>query len=183
MATAEALMTAEEFGQMPDDGRRTELVRGRIIELPPPGFLHGNVCFKIAFVLGIFVEGRDLGRLVTNDTGIVTRRDPDSVRGADIAFYSFGRLPKGTTPSLYPEVAPELVVEVRSPSDRWRDVHDKVAEYLALGVLVVCVLDPEPRSAHLYYPDQPNRTLGPEDELSVPECLGDFRVGVGRLFD
>ncbi len=183
MATAEALMTAEEFGQMPDNGRRTELVQGRIIELPQPGFLHGLICVQISSLMAVHVRQHDLGRVVSNDSGIVTRRDPDSVRGADVAFYSFGRLPKGTTPSLYPEVAPELVVEVRSPSERWRDVHAKVAEYLALGVLVVCVLDPEPRSAHLYYPDQPNRTLGPEDELSVPECLGDFRVGVGRLFD
>ncbi len=183
MATAEALMTAEEFGQMPDNGRRTELVRGRIIELPPPRLRHGQVCSRSARLLGNFVDEHNLGHVLSNDSGVVTRRDPDTVRGADVAFYSFGRLPKGPLPDEYPTVVPELIVEVRSPSDRWPDIEIKVAEYLSIGVLVVCVLDPEPRSAHLYYPDQPNRTFGPEDELSFPECLGDFRVGVGRLFD
>ena len=48
MATAEALLTAREFGRMPDDGRRVELVRGRIIESPPPGFLPGLVCIQTA---------------------------------------------------------------------------------------------------------------------------------------
>jgi Uma2 family endonuclease len=183
MATAEALMTAEEFGRMPDDGRRTELVRGRIVELPPTNFLHGLICCAISFSLRAWVGERHLGRVVTNDSGIVTRRDPDTLRGADVAYYSYARLPQDSTPKQYPDVAPELVVEVRSPSDRWRDIHAKVAEYLNLGVLVVCVIDPEPKSIHLYYPDQPNRTLGPDDELTFPDCLPDFRVVVRSLFE
>ncbi len=168
---------------MPDDGRRTELVQGRMMELPPPGFIHGRVCFNVALLLGNVIRDRDLGHVVINDTGVITRRHPDTVRGMDVAYFSFERVPRGILPNPYPEVAPELIVEVRSPSDRWRDIHAKVNEYLALGVLVVCVLDPEPQTAHLYYPDQPPRTLGPDDELSFPECLGDFRVPLRRLFE
>jgi hypothetical protein len=59
----------------------------------------------------------------------------------------------------------------------------KVAEYLEAGVLVVVVLDPEPRMAHLYYADRPVRTLGPDEELTLPEILGDFRVAVRRFFE
>ncbi len=165
MSIAEALITADEYCDMPDDGRRSELVRGRIIELPPPNFFHGKACGKISFYLMTWIFSRDLGHLVTNDTGIITERDPDTLRGADVAYYSYARLPKDSSPKKYPNVAPDLVVEVRSPSDRWREIHTKVAEYLNLGIPVVCVLDPEPQTARLYYPDQPDRTLGPDDEI------------------
>ena len=183
MATVEALITAEEFGQMPDDGRRTELVRGRIVELPPPKPRHGKVCNKAGRLLGNFAEDHDLGHVLNNDSGILTERGPDTVRGADVAFYSYGRMPKDSIPESYPDVPPELVIEVLSPGNRWTDVSEKVSEYIKAGVLVVCVLDPEPRTAHLYYPDQPNRTLGPDEELTLPECLPDFHVMVRSFFE
>lgn len=183
MSIADALITADEYSDMPDDGRRTELVRGRIIELPPPNFFHGFVCVEIAAVLREWVRAHNLGRVVSNDSGIITQRNPDTLRGADVAYYSYARLPKDSTPRKYPNVAPELVVEVKSPSDRWRDIHSKVAEYLNLDVLVVCVLDPDTRTGRLYYPDQPDRTLGPDDELTFPECLSDFQVLVRNLFE
>ncbi len=183
MATAEALLTAEEYGTMPDDGRRTELVRGRIVEVGQPNFTHGQICGQAAFLLLTFVKEHDLGRVITNDSGIVTHRDPDTVRGADVAYYSFIRLGKEKTPSLYPDVPPDLVIEVRSPGDRWREILAKVTEYLHLGVPVVCVLDPESEAAYLYYPDRPNRTLGPDDEVTFPEFLEGFRVAVRRFFE
>ena len=183
MAIVETLITAEEFGRMPDDGRRTELVRGRIIELPPPNFLHGLTCAEITLLLTLWVKERDLGRVVTNDSGVVTQRNPDTLRGADVAYYSFDRLPKGSLPKQYPDVAPELVVEVRSPSDRWRDIHSKVAEYLNAGVLVVCVIDPETQTVRLYYPDHPERILAPDDDLTFPECLPGLLVPIRSLFE
>jgi Uma2 family endonuclease len=180
MSIAEALITAEEFAEMPDD-RYTELVEGRIIELPPPNLLHGRICYLVAKILGSHVDPHDLGTIFMNDAGIITRRNPDSVRGADVAYFSFARLPRGPIPQRYSDIAPEIIFEVRSPSDRWRKVEKKVAEYLHLGALVVCVLDPKPRSARLYYPNQPARILGPDDELTFPEILPGF-VAVVRTF-
>ena len=78
---------------------------------------------------------------------------------------------------------PELVVEVRSANDRWREILDKVAEYLNAGVLVVVVLDPEPQIAHVFSADDPPRTLKTEEELILPGILDDFRVRVGRFFE
>ena len=183
MAIGEILLTAEEFGNMPDDGRYTELVRGRIVEVPPPNFKHGKVSARITFFLMTDAMRGDLGEVITNDSGIVTQRDPDTVRGADVAYYSYVRLPKVVEPDLYPDVAPEIVIEVRSPSDRWPKILEKVQEYLDLGVLVVCVLDPEPQAARLYRPGQPELILGPDDELTFPECLPEFRVPVRRFFE
>ena len=98
MATAEALMTAEEFGQRPDPGYPEELVQGRIVGMPPPDRRHGFVCLKAGRILGNFVDEHDLGRVMSNDSGVITERGPDTVRGADVCYYSYARLPKGPLP-------------------------------------------------------------------------------------
>jgi Uma2 family endonuclease len=183
MATAEALMTAKEFGQRPDPGYPEELVLGRVIEMPPPDRRHGYVCGQAYYLLRPFVDQHDLGRVMTNDSGVITERDPDTVRGADVAYYSYARLPRGPLPTGYGPEVPELIVEVRSASDRWRDVLEKVTEYLKAGVLVVVVLDPEPQVAHVFGPDEPPRILESSDELHFPGVIEGFRVRVGRFFE
>ncbi|MBX6312093.1 MAG: Uma2 family endonuclease [Isosphaeraceae bacterium] len=121
------MLTAEEFGRRPDPGYPEELVRGRIVAMPSPKPRHGEVCGRqVVYLLRRFLEDNDLGRMLSNDAGIITERDPDTVRGAEVAFYSYARLSKGPWPDRYPDVAPELVVEVRSPNDRWRDLYTKI---------------------------------------------------------
>lgn len=183
MATTEALMTAEEFGQRPDPGYPEELVQGRIVGMPPPDRKHGFVCLKAGRILGNFVDEHDLGRVMSNDSGVITERGPDTVRGADVCYYSYARMPKGPLATGYGPEVPELVVEVCSASDRWLEIHEKVAEYLGAGVLMVVVLDPEPQTAHVFAADGPPMMLGPEDELVVPGILEGFRVRVGRFFE
>ena len=183
MATAEALMTAEEFGRRPDAGYPEELVQGKVIRMAPPDRRHGYVCLKAARMLANWVEDHDLGRVMSNDSGVITERDPDTLRGADVAYYSYERLPRGPLPKGYGPEVPELVFEVRSTHDRWRDVVEKVMEYLDAGVLVVVVLDPDARSADVYRADAEPRRLGPEDELTFPGLLEGFSARVGRLFE
>ena len=181
-ATAPALLTAEEFGRRPDPGYPEELVRGRIVEMPPPKPRHGQICGQVVYWLRRFLEDHDLGHVLCNDAGVITERGPDTVRGPDVAFYSFARVPKGPLPAEYLDVAPELVFEVRSPGDRWAAVLAKVAEYLNAGVAVVCVLDPEPETAHLFFADRPALVRTADEEWAVPELRGDFRVPVRRFF-
>jgi Uma2 family endonuclease len=183
MATAEALMTANEFGERPDPGYPEELVQGRVVEMPPPDRRHGYVCGQAYYLLRQFIEQHDLGRVMCNDSGVITERNPDTVRGADVAYYSYARLPKGPLPTGYGPEVPELVVEVCSASDRWVDIHEKVAEYLRAGVLIVVVLDPKPQTAHLFSGDGAPRMLGVEAELELPGLLEGFRVRVGRFFE
>ena len=180
---AQSLLTAEQFAERPDPGYREELVRGRIVPMPMPKPRQGYICNKAGRIFGNFVEEHRLGWVFNNDTGVITERDPDTVRGADIAFYSYNRLPPGDLPDSYPAVAPELVIEVRSPGDRWPEVLAKVAEYLAAGVSVVLVLDDQRRVAHLFDDDGGHQMLGPDDELTLPQFLGAFRIAVGRFFD
>jgi Uma2 family endonuclease len=183
MATVEKLVTAGEFFSLPDHGQVSELVRGKIIVMNVPGFRHGEVCGNVVHYLGSYVRERGLGRVLSNDTGVVTAKDPDTVRGADIAFYSFARVPRGSQPTGYPDVAPEFVVEVLSPNDRWSEITAKLGEYLAVGVLAVCVLDPQSRTATVHYADRPPDKLTRSDELQLPDILPGFTVGLPRLFE
>ena len=92
------LMSAEEFGALPTAARPMELVRGRIQKMNVPGPRHGQLCGRMVQILTNFADERQLGHVLCNDSGIVTERDPDTVRGIDVSFYSFSRLPKGPLP-------------------------------------------------------------------------------------
>lgn len=177
------LMSASEYARLPDRGVPTELVQGRVVEMNVPAPRQGQICARIDRIVGIYAEQHDLGHVVVNDSGILTKRDPDTVRGADIAFYSYALVPRGPLPQGYLDVVPELVFEVRSPTDRWAKVHAKVSEYLQAGVRVVCVLDQVSERAFGYRDDEPPQALQPDDELRVPDVLGDFRTPVRRFFD
>jgi Uma2 family endonuclease len=186
MSTAiqsESLLTAEEFAERPDPGYPEELVRGRIVPMPMPKPRHGQICGRTYALFHAQVDANDIGHLLSNDAGVITERGPDTVRGADISFYSYARVPKGPLPDRYLDTPPDLVVEVLSPSDRWPKVLAKVAEYLDAGTAVVIVLDDQRRMAQLYHADGTTRLLGAEDELALPYLLGDFRVRVGRFFE
>jgi Uma2 family endonuclease len=182
MASTLTLMTAEEFCQMPDDGQLSELIRGKIVPMNMPSPRHGQVCLAVGSILLGFVKPRNLGSVACNDSGIITERSPDTVRGADVCFYSHARVPDRRLPATYPAVAPDLVVEVLSPSDRWSEVLTKIGEYMTAGVRVVVVLDPEDETAELFYPDRRRSKLSVDEDLSLPDVLPGFVVKVRELF-
>jgi Uma2 family endonuclease len=182
MATATDLLTAEQFGTRPDPGYPEELIQGRIVTMPPPTPRHGQICSKVDRLLGTFADEHDLGHVLRNDSGVITERDPDTVRGADVSFYGYAKVPRGKIRKGYLDVVPDLVVEVRCADDRWGDILAKINEYLDAGVVVVIVLDPEPERAYVFRSDQPPRMLGPDEELTVSDLLGDFRAAVRRFF-
>lgn len=177
------LLTAEEYGRLPDDGRITELVKGRVLELNRPFTSHGYLLSRISALLWQFVDQHQLGRVVSGDAGVVTQRDPDTVRGPDIAFYSYTRIPPGPRPAGYWPVSPELVIEIRSNDDRWKEIYQKVGEYLSADVLTIAVVDPEPQRVHLFSTDRETVVLNAGDLLTFPDVLPGFEIVVGRLFD
>lgn len=183
MSIATTLLTAEEFAEWPDVEGPCELIRGEVVVSPPPSFDHGAICASIAEFVGSHVRTAGLGRVLTNDSGVVTERGPDTVRGPDVAYYSYASVPKGEKPYPYAAKPPELVFEVRSPSESWPQVHAKVAEYLAAGVLAVCVVDGPTRKVVVHHADRPSETLAGDGELRLPAILGDFAMPVGQLFE
>jgi Uma2 family endonuclease len=180
---SQSLLTAEQYAELPDDGRPTELVRGRIVEMNMPNPRHGQVCANVAYLVRLHAEQYNCGHVVSNDSGVVTERNPDSVRGADIAYYSFARVPKGRLPARYLTLPPDVVFEVRSPSDRTGEVEEKTAEYLKAEVKAVSVLDPDTDTIHVHRPGQEPQVLQGQNELVLPETDGPFRVRVSQFFD
>jgi Uma2 family endonuclease len=181
--TPSKLLTAEEYGELPELGRPTELVRGRIIEMNIPYPRHGQVCALIAHLLQQYLDVHDIGHVITNDGGVIVERGPDTVRGPDVTYISYQKVPKGPLPRKYFEMAPELVFEVRSPSDRWGKVLQKVGEYLTAGTEIVCVVDPDSETVQLHFADRPPLNLSGHDELSFPTILPGFKVSLRRLFE
>lgn len=177
----ERLLTAEEYAEL-SLPVRTELIRGKVVEVLWSLPRKSLVCGQVFRLLDDFVRPYGCGYVFPNCTGFLTRRGPDTVRGPDVCYYSYARMPKGQVPNTYTDVAPEIVFEVVSPSDRWRDVLEKVVEYLDAGVLVVCVLDPEQETAHINTVQKVGEVLSGDDTLTFEEILPGFSVRVSEIF-
>ena len=175
------LLTAEDLWQ---HGPSTpgELVRGKFIDMPPTGHPHASVEGNITRELGSFVKQRALGKVMPGEVGIITHRNPDTVRGADVVYISHERLAQAQAQG-YLNVPPELVVEVVSPNDGWTDINEKVAEYLACGVNAVWIVDPRTRRVTCYRPPAEVQRYGYEDILTEPDLLPEFALPVRELFD
>jgi len=184
MATGTSFMTAQEYAELPDPhGYPTELVKGVLKTMAPTRPRHGRICARISYYLQRYLEDHDVGQVMTNDSGVITERDPDTVRGADVAYYSFERVPKGPLPTGLLEVAPDLVFEVLSPTDRWSEVQVKVGEYLDAGVRAVCVVDDDTRSVHIFRLEQPTQVFKGGDEFALPDVLAGWSLATSRFFE
>jgi Uma2 family endonuclease len=182
MSTAAVkLITAEEFGRMPEpaDGSKEELVKGVIVTMPPPKGRHGYVQLAIGAILRAFVKAGRLGWVVT-EAGTILSRDPDTVRGPDIAFYGIARQP--TPPGDYFEIPPDLAVEVLSPDDRRPAVREKIREYINAGVRLVWLVDPETRTVLVYRGSLRGTEYDEADTLDGGDVLPEFTCRVADLF-
>jgi Uma2 family endonuclease len=177
------LLSAEHLYSMDDDCYQFELDRGRLVVMEPPGFPHGVTVARVTLVLATFVEARGLGAVVTGDTGFVLFRSPDTVRGPDVAFVRAERLPTGEDAQLFFEGAPDLAVEVLSPSNRPGQLEKKVRNYLSAGSRLVWVIDPRTRTAVVHAPDAIPRTLTDADEIEGGDVLPGFRAPVRAFFE
>jgi len=182
LASPSKLLTAAEFLRLPDTDQPKELVKGKVVYMNVPYPRHGHYCSEVAFLLKTFVSRHDLGWVFTNDSGVFTERDPDTVRGPDVVYYSYQRVPKGTLPDGYIDAVPELAIEIRSAETRWKNLHKKVGEFLDIGVTNVCVVDPDAKTVHVFSADQPVRVLSATEEWTLPEVLPGFSTPLAELF-
>jgi Uma2 family endonuclease len=178
---AQKLLTAEEFFLMPSppNGLQQELVRGEIISMPPPGALHGSCCVKTVHRLSNFVYDGPGGILLCNDAGFITERDPDSVRGPDISYWTKDRLKE--IPVGYIEISPDMLVEVLSPSNTRKQILAKLREYFAKGVRLVWVIAPEDRTLTIYRTPDEGRLLHESATVTGEDVLPGFTCRVSDL--
>ena len=176
-------MTAEELSRLPDNGKRYELVAGELHEMAPAGGEHGYVALEAAYRLRHFRELHPEigGKLFAAETGFRLARNPDTLRAPDVAYVAEARLAQARVPG-YPDLVPDLVVEVVSPNDTASEVQAKVDDWLAAGVHVVWVLYPKTRSAMVYQADSVVRLLHADDTLHAEPVLPGFTCRLGDLF-
>jgi Uma2 family endonuclease len=175
------LITIEQFEQMSFEFP-VDLVKGRIEEMPPPGAAHGRVCGNIFFLLEGWARQSDAGTVTCNDSAVLVGEEPGTVRGSDVVFVRWESLPDRTLPAGAFRTAPELVVEVLSPSDQWSKFETKLDDYLAAGVQEIWVVSVDERCVWVYRPGQPHRRLGAADALTSSEVLPGFSCRVVDFF-
>src|SRR5689334_2151794 len=150
MTTQAQWMTAEELARLPDDGWRYELVRGVLHRMTPTGIEHGVVAMRLGWRLAQYVETNGLGFVNAAETGFRLATNPDTVRAADVSFVSHERVSAvGMGPS-FGIGAPDLAVEVVSPSDRADEVKEKVHEWLDAGTRMVIIIEPRKQRVKVY---------------------------------
>jgi Uma2 family endonuclease len=176
-------VTAEQLYELPDDGSRHELLRGTLVSEPVPSRLHGRAVARLAELLRAFVGSRRLGVVYAGDAGFVLARDPDTVRGPDVAFVSAERERQADSVAPYFPGAPDLAIEVLSPSDRPREVLGKVSDYLTAGSRLVWVVDPLNEEVQVFRSPFTPRNLAGDDVLDGEDVLPGFHLRVASIFE
>jgi Uma2 family endonuclease len=172
------LMTVEEFMNIDDDYHRHELIKGELLTMPPPGYPHGTVTLNLSILLGMYVKNNNLGR-VAAETGYKLESNPDTVLAPDLSFIARDRV--GVASEGYRAGAPDLAVEVLSPSDRRGQVERKTSLWLQLGATSVWNVHPRHRTVEVFRANGERRLFHETDEL-VDDTVPGFRVKVSEIF-
>jgi Uma2 family endonuclease len=179
-AVQEKLVTGEELLAMGDIGR-AELIDGRIIYMSPTGGQHGFLEVEFVAALDRFNRVRKLGWVFSGEVGIYIRRNPDRIRAADVVFVSRARLARRPRREFL-NIAPELVVEIVSPSDRWDEIRQKLQDYFSIGVERVWVCEPEQQDILVYRAPDEYIRVGTDETLRGEGVLNGFELRVSELF-
>lgn len=181
MPVSERLVTAEEFEQMPDEpGVRMELVRGRVVRVSPPGFRHGMVQGRLYELLAQYARRTGAGRVIF-PVGFKLASNPDTVREPDLAFIARSRV--SGEPEGFIAGAPDLAVEVVSPTDRRGSLQQKIAQYLESGVRMVWLVDPKCATVTIYEPGAEPVTLRELAILDGGDVLPGFACDLRQIFE
>jgi Uma2 family endonuclease len=179
MSTTAQATTAEQLMALPDDGWRYELVDGELRRMAPAGQEHGRIAMNLGGRLAQYVREQSLGVVFAAETGFLLRRQPDTVRAPDVAFVSSAR--QSPSEGFFPG-APDLAVELVSPSDSFVEVEEKVFEWLGAGTQAVLVVSPRKRSVSIYRAKDSVRRLTEADTLDLSFVVPGFIIKVEELF-
>ena len=172
-------VTVQEFAALPLDGV-WELIEGEPVELMASGGRSGWIALRIGSRLEQFVSARDLGWVFSAETGFILFPDRETVRSPDAAVVMRGRLE--VPPETFVPMAPDLAVEVLSPSDRMSEALAKVAMYLEAGVRLVWLVDPGSHSVAVFRPDAAPATLDADGILDGGDVLPGFALPLSEVF-
>ena len=184
MTTARTgLLTADDLLRLDSQGVKGELIRGVLHERMPSGGRHGDIAGALISEVRTYVRPRRMGRVGGSDTGILLERNPDTVREPDVYFISAEKLPLDIEVSGYFEVVPDLVVEIRSPSDALTEFNEKIAMWLQEGARMVLAIFPDTKTARVHRPDGSTTDLAYGDTLDGGDVLPGFACPLRDIFD
>lgn len=181
-------MTADELLMLAEDAEwQYELVDGVLVRMPSPGYQHGRLVNKLANRLTNYVEAHNLGEVVIADTGFLLSQigQPDTVLGPDISFVRAEQVPPPNAPDIekYLRLAPDLAIEVVSPSQFRPEMAAKAKIYLNAGVRLVWIVWPESGTVDVWRPggDAPMVPLTSADALDGMEVVPGFTCPLANL--
>lgn len=181
--TVDSSLTLDQYERLPDENEYLlELSGGRLVREPRPGGRHGVIVLNILLQLGPFVREHALGRVVV-ESGFLLADDPPTVRGPDVAFISAERLPHGPSPDGFWRMAPDLAVEVVSPSNSAAELHEKILQYLECGSRLVWVAQPRTRTVEVWRPAADVRIVRGEESLYGGDVVPGFQLPLEVLFE
>ena len=173
--------TVEEVETAPLEGH-WELIDGELVEMTPAGFESSSLGHRIGRIVGNFVDAHRLGRMSGADGGYVLFPDRDTIRIPDVAFVREERLPPAEERTRFLRLAPDLAVEVLSPSDSASEVVIKLEMYREAAVPLIWLVDPEKATITVIAAGQPGEVLKRGDMLDGGDVLPGFRVSVADIF-
>lgn len=187
MILEKQFISAEAFFEIADlpkyDGRRIELVEGEIVDMPLPNPIHAAVLATLSTKLNMFVTDSESGRVLVGDAPFVLKRDAegrDTLRGLDIAYISAERLP-GKLPRSPLNLAPDLAVEIISPSNKAEDIEKKIEQLFDAGTTLIWIVYPELQHIAVHTNDGTFK-LKESDLLTGGDILPGFEVRVSDIF-
>lgn len=158
-----------------------ELVDGKIIIMEPSDVYASEVGARLIRFLGNWVDPRRLGRVFDSSGGFILPTATSNLKAPDVSFVLAERLKQ--SPRYFAQMLPDLMVEIKSQSDRIQPLEDKILQFLALGTQVGILIDPDEETVSIYYRDnRPKVVLGNSDAISIPELLPGWEVPVESLW-
>lgn len=182
MTTKTQAVTADELLRMPDDGFRYELINGELIRMVPAGHQHGRIIINITTPLDQYVRKHNLGTVYAAATGFKLSSNPDTVRAPDIAFVTRGRVQKVFDNKGYWPGAPDLAVEVISPTDSYTHVEAKVSDWLLAGTRMVVVVNPDKHIVTVFCSLTDIVKLTENDTLDGGDIVPGWSISVKDIF-
>ncbi|HUF13498.1 MAG TPA: Uma2 family endonuclease [Longimicrobiales bacterium] len=176
------LLSVREYAVLAEeDGYRVELSRGRLVREAYPAALHAWICARVAAALEDYAQRA--GGEVLAGGGFVLEEAPATVRAPDVAWVASRGAPEARVPAegFWPG-APDLAVEINSPSNSASYVLEKVQQYLEAGSRMVWVIDPPTRTVTVYRSREHIHILGPDTELDGADVLPGLRLQIASVF-
>ena len=174
-------ITVDEFEAMPLEGP-WELIDGELVQVTPASERSGSTELAVGSLIFQHVRAHGLGRAYGAETGFVLFPDRQTVLAPDVAFVAADRMTPEEDRDRFARLAPDLAVEILSPTDRMGETVEKVGLYLQAGVRLVWLVDPDKKSVTVFRPDAPPETLDATMTIDGGDVLPGFSVPVAKMF-